>query len=59
MTVVVVTHNPEMVDNMRRRVVELDEGRVVRDEVGGAYTEDSRTEFGMRMAAEIGVGPQR
>jgi hypothetical protein len=45
-----------MVDNMRRRVVELYEGRVVRDEVSGGYTEESTTEFGMRMAAEIGVG---
>ncbi|HEX4464219.1 MAG TPA: cell division ATP-binding protein FtsE [Solirubrobacterales bacterium] len=56
-TVVVVTHDREMVDNMRRRVVELYEGRVVRDEVSGGYTEESTTEFGMRMQAEMGVGP--
>ena len=31
-TVVVVTHDSEMVDRMRRRVIELYEGRVVRDE---------------------------
>src|SRR5215510_2566055 len=55
-TVVVVTHDREMVDNMRRRVVELYEGRVVRDEVSGGYTEESTTEFGMRMQAEMGVG---
>ena len=54
-TVVVVTHDREMVDNMRRRVVELYEGRVVRDEVSGGYTEESTTEFGMRMQAEMGV----
>ncbi|MBS1884047.1 MAG: hypothetical protein JSS97_13955, partial [Actinobacteria bacterium] len=41
----------------RRRVVELYEGRVVRDEVSGGYTEESTTEFGMRMAAEMGIGP--
>ena len=43
-TVVVVTHDREMVDKMRRRVIELYEGRVVRDEHGG-YTEESTTEF--------------
>src|SRR6478735_4306866 len=57
-TVVVVTHDREMVDNMRRRVIELYEGRVVRDEVSGGYTEESTTEFGLRMKAEMGVGPE-
>ncbi|MFN8161122.1 MAG: cell division ATP-binding protein FtsE [Solirubrobacterales bacterium] len=55
-TVVVVTHDREMVDKMRRRVIELYEGRVVRDESTGGYTEESTTEFGMRMRAEMGVG---
>jgi cell division transport system ATP-binding protein len=57
-TVVVVTHDREMVDNMRRRVIELYEGRVVRDEVSGGYTEESTTEFGVRMRTEMGVGPE-
>jgi cell division transport system ATP-binding protein len=57
-TVVVVTHDREMVDNMRRRVIELYEGRVVRDEVSGGYTEESTTEFGLRMKAEMGVGSE-
>jgi cell division transport system ATP-binding protein len=57
-TVVVVTHDREMVDNMRRRVIELYEGRVVRDEVSGGYTEESTTEFGLRMRAEMGVAPE-
>jgi len=57
-TVLVVTHDREMVDNMQRRVIELYEGRVVRDEVSGGYTEESTTEFGMRMRAEMGVGPE-
>ncbi len=57
-TVVVVTHDREMVDSMQRRVVELYEGRVVRDEVSGGYTEESTTEFGLRMRAEMGVGHQ-
>ena len=55
-TVLVVTHDREMVDNMRRRVIELYEGRVVRDEVSGGYTEESTSEFGLRMRAEMGVG---
>ena len=55
-TVVVVTHDREMVDRMRRRVIELYEGRIVRDEVAGGYTEESTSEFGVRMRAEMGVG---
>jgi cell division transport system ATP-binding protein len=57
-TVLVVTHDREMVDNMRRRVIELYEGRVVRDEVSGGYTEESTNEFALRMRAEMGVGPE-
>jgi len=57
-TVLVVTHDREMVDKMRRRVIELYEGRIVRDETGGGYTEESTNEFGMRMRAEMGVGPE-
>ena len=36
-TVVVATHNRELVDMLRRRVIEIDRGRVVRDELGGGY----------------------
>jgi cell division transport system ATP-binding protein len=36
-TVVVTTHNPTLVDVLRRRVVELQGGRVVRDESRGLY----------------------
>lgn len=57
-TVLVVTHDREMVDNMRRRVIELFEGRVVRDEVSGGYTEESTTEFGLRVRAQMGVGSE-
>ncbi|HWP32659.1 MAG TPA: cell division ATP-binding protein FtsE [Solirubrobacterales bacterium] len=57
-TVLVVTHDREMVDSMRRRVIELYEGRVVRDEISGGYTEESTTELGVRMRAEMGVGPE-
>jgi cell division transport system ATP-binding protein len=36
-TVVVATHDREMVDRMRKRVIALDTGRLVRDERRGAY----------------------
>jgi cell division transport system ATP-binding protein len=54
-TVLVVTHNREMVDKMRRRVLALDEGRLVRDEATATYHEESTTEFGVRVRAEMGV----
>jgi cell division transport system ATP-binding protein len=45
-TVIVATHDNEMVDKMRRRVIELKQGRVVRDQRSGMYREDeSTTEF--------------
>ena len=36
-TVLMATHDNTIVDSMRRRVVELDNGRVVRDEARGVY----------------------
>jgi cell division transport system ATP-binding protein len=36
-TVIMATHDNAIVDAMRRRVVELDEGRVVRDQSRGVY----------------------
>jgi cell division transport system ATP-binding protein len=42
-TVVVATHDQAMVDKMRRRVLELSHGRVVRDEAAGRYTRDEST----------------
>jgi cell division transport system ATP-binding protein len=36
-TVLMATHNAEVVTALRKRVVALEEGRVIRDEVGGAY----------------------
>jgi len=41
-TVIVATHDREMVDRMRRRVIQLDEGRIVRDERSGRYRSDDR-----------------
>ena len=49
-TVIVVTHDSEMVDKMRRRVIELKEGRVVRDQLSGLYRRDESTaEFTVRL----------
>lgn len=36
-TVVMATHDKEIVDIMQQRVVALENGRVVRDEMGGLY----------------------
>jgi cell division transport system ATP-binding protein len=36
-TVVMATHDDDIVDQMRRRVVELDRGRIVRDQSRGVY----------------------
>jgi len=58
-TVIVATHDKEMVDKMRRRVVELREGRIVRDQQSGLYRPDeSTTEFAIRLRGELGVGAE-
>ncbi len=36
-TVLMATHNAEVVSALRKRVVALEEGRIIRDEVGGRY----------------------
>ena len=36
-TILMATHNAEVVTALRRRVVALEEGRIIRDEIGGAY----------------------
>jgi cell division transport system ATP-binding protein len=55
-TVVVVTHDREMVDKMRRRVIQLYDGRVIRDQAAGLYaTDESTKEFGARVSSELGV----
>ena len=55
-TMIVVTHDSEMVDKMKRRVVQLHEGRVIRDQAAGMYaSEEDTTEFAVRMRAEMGI----
>jgi cell division transport system ATP-binding protein len=49
-TVLVATHDQAMVDKMRRRVMELSRGRIIRDEAAGLYTRDESTrEFAQRL----------
>jgi cell division transport system ATP-binding protein len=49
-TVLVATHDAAMVNKMRRRVLELSRGRIVRDEATGLYQRDETTrEFAQRM----------
>jgi cell division transport system ATP-binding protein len=59
-TVVVATHDHAMVDRMRRRVIELSAGRLIRDEVAGQYAprDISTAEFGELMR-EPAPEPQR
>ncbi|HEY7151547.1 MAG TPA: cell division ATP-binding protein FtsE, partial [Solirubrobacterales bacterium] len=57
-TILVATHDRDMVDRMRRRVLALDEGRLVRDEASAGYSDESTQEFAVRMKAEMGVGDE-
>jgi cell division transport system ATP-binding protein len=57
-TVIVATHDNVMVDKMRRRVIELRDGRVVRDERAGRYRLDESTrEFAARMRSDPPSNP--
>jgi cell division transport system ATP-binding protein len=49
-TVVMATHDHAIVDAMQRRVVELDRGRVMRDESRGIYESSARPIADMEMA---------
>src|SRR5919199_2897185 len=58
-TVLVATHDNQMVDKMRRRVIELAEGRIIRDQVSGLYRPDESTkEFAIRLRGELGIGDE-
>jgi cell division transport system ATP-binding protein len=60
-TVLVATHDSHMVDRMRRRVIELQSGRIVRDEATGLYrpSEQSTGEFGAMLRGDDGMPLQR
>jgi cell division transport system ATP-binding protein len=53
-TVIVASHDNAMVDRMRRRVIELKRGRIVRDEASGLYgaREENTDELGERLKRE-------
>ncbi len=50
-TVLVATHDSDMVNKMRRRVIELKRGRIVRDEATGSYgpADETTAELGDRL----------
>jgi cell division transport system ATP-binding protein len=55
-TVIVATHDAHMVDRMRRRVIELQRGRLVRDEHGGLYdgqADLNTAEFGALLGEHV------
>jgi cell division transport system ATP-binding protein len=51
-TVVVATHDEVLVDKMRRRVIELSNGSMVRDQARGVYGFDGSGQ----QAAEVAAG---
>ena len=60
-TVLVATHDSHMVDRMRRRVIELQGGRIVRDEATGLYLggEQTTQEFGALLRDDAGMPQTR
>ena len=60
-TVIVATHDSAMVDRMRRRVIEVHQNRIIRDEHGGGYStlEENTSEFGLLMRGEPAPAPRR
>ncbi len=57
-TVIMATHDVSIVDQMQRRVIELVNGQIVRDERGGGYQTQAIPVQGFEMA-EVAVGADR
>jgi cell division transport system ATP-binding protein len=57
-TVLVATHDKDMVNRMRRRVIELSAGRVVRDEPAGLYAGDESTREFVARLRDAAAGPE-
>ncbi len=51
-TVVMVTHAKDIVDHMGRRVIQIEDGRVVRDDQSGLYVKEKQVSPPHRMAEE-------
>jgi cell division transport system ATP-binding protein len=63
-TIVMATHNEEIVNSMRKRVVELHEGVVVRDEESGSYDSaqyysDAPVGIGVGATSHVGMNDER
>jgi cell division transport system ATP-binding protein len=60
-TVIVATHDSHMVDRMRRRVIELQGGLIIRDEASGLYAqrEQSTDEFSDMLGGAYQDDPRR
>jgi cell division transport system ATP-binding protein len=58
-TVVVVTHDHQMVDKMRRRVIELSNGQVIRDQRQAGYIDQTTGEMGAILRRDLGEGDHR
>jgi cell division ATP-binding protein FtsE len=60
-TVMVATHDSHLVDRMRRRVIELQSGRIIRDEDDGLYrqADQNTAEFGAMLRGDDGMPLQR
>ncbi|MFA4927820.1 MAG: cell division ATP-binding protein FtsE [Patulibacter sp.] len=62
-TVVVATHDEGMVNRMRRRVIELSDGKIIRDEFSGGYgatpLSETTAEFGALLRGEPAPAPKR
>ncbi|MGI8632229.1 MAG: cell division ATP-binding protein FtsE [Solirubrobacterales bacterium] len=55
-TVLVSTHDRDMVDRMQRRVFQLEDGRLVRDQAAGGYADvESTREFAALMRPDIEI----
>ena len=57
-TVIVCTHDSNMVDRMKKRVIEVDDGRIVRDDYASGYSaeeEEKPKPFNAKQLAEAGM----
>ena len=52
-TVIVCTHDSNLVDRMKKRVIEVDDGLIVRDEFGSGYTAEDKTALPKSMIDEF------
>ena len=55
-TVIVCTHDANMVDRMKKRVIEIEDGIVVRDQEDSAYTEEEEEKPIPEMALNVEFG---